>query len=201
MEKFKIKVLDFFGTIAMRLMLALDDIRDTIITIVITVVVCLVLTNFFFMPVRVEGTSMYPTLSDESFGFTSIISRRVDGIERFDIVVIHLEDENENLVKRVIGLPGETLWYINGTLYIDGEPIEEDFLDDEYVQQQLEETLAPYFTSDVTSITLGEDEYYCLGDNRLVSLDSRYYGTFSSDQIVSVGIFIIWPFSDLGFAQ
>lgn len=79
------------------------------------------------MPIVVNGSSMYPTLQDKSYGFSNIFSRRVSGIERFDIVVVYLESRDENLVKRVIGLPNETITFTNDTLYVNGTPIDQPF--------------------------------------------------------------------------
>ncbi len=200
MESIRLKITELVAAAFMWILIYLDDIKDMIVTVVTTMIVCLIITRFFFMPVRVKGTSMYPTLYNGSIGFSSIISRRVSGIERFDIVIIYVEEKDENLVKRVIGMPGETISYNKGTLYIDGDPIEEYFLDDEYVKQQVELSYHDYFTDDFT-YTLAEDEYYCLGDNRLVSSDSRFYGPFNSKDIISKDIFIIYPFEKFGLAE
>ncbi len=200
MESIRLKITELVAAAFMWILIYLDDIKDMIVTVVTTMIVCLIITRFFFMPVRVKGTSMYPTLYNGSIGFSSIISRRVSGIERFDIVIIYVEEKDENLVKRVIGMPGETISYNKGTLYIDGDPIEEYFLDDEYVKQQVELSYHDYFTDDFT-YTLADDEYYCLGDNRLVSSDSRFYGPFNSKDIISKDIFIIYPFEKFGLAE
>ncbi len=200
MESIRLKITELVAAAFMWILIYLDDIKDMIVTVVTTMIVCLIITRFFFMPVRVKGTSMYPTLYNGSIGFSSIISRRVSGIERFDIVIIYVEEKDENLVKRVIGMPGETISYNKGTLYIDGDPIDEYFLDDEYVKQQVELSYHDYFTDDFT-YTLAEDEYYCLGDNRLVSSDSRFYGPFNSKDIISKDIFIIYPFEKFGLAE
>ncbi len=198
MEKLKIRIADFFGTIILRIMMDLDDILDLVVTGLITVAVCFVVTTFFFMPVRVDGTSMYPMIENKSIGFSSIISRRVSEIERFDIVIIRINEEKENLVKRVVGLPGETVWYVNDTLYVNGAPISEDFLDPVYKQQQKNKWNREDFTGNTDVITLADDEYFCLGDNRIVSIDSRSYGPFKEEQILAKGIFVLWPFDHFG---
>ena len=143
----------------------------------------------------VDGHSMYPTLNDGDRGFSSIIGRTLDGIERFDIVVIKTDEKL--LVKRVIGLPGETVQYSNDHLYIDGVEVAEDFLDSAYMNSEKQRANRSLFTNDLT-ITLGEDEYYCLGDNRIISKDSRYYGPFSNAQISSRGFLRYYPFQSFG---
>lgn len=161
--------------------------------LIICMVSVFIITNFIVRPVQVKGNSMYPTLHDESIGFSDTLGYHIGEIERFDIVIVYIEEKNEYIVKRVIGLPGETVSYLNGNLYINGEYVEEDFLDTSYV-----ESYGEGWMSDVSEITLGDDEYYCLGDNRPHSSDSRYYGPFKKEQIKSKGIFIIWPFTYFG---
>ena len=199
-EKIKLRVLDFFATLFLDVLIYLDDIIESIVTVFVTVVVSLVVVNFFFMPIVVNGSSMYPTLQDKSYGFSNIFSRRVSGIERFDIVVVYLESRDENLVKRVIGLPNETITFTNDTLYVNGTPIDQPFLDEEYVKSIKNSTSSGLFTADFT-ITLGDDEYFCMGDNRLRSADSRVYGAFKQSDIISKGIFIVFPFNLFGPAD
>ncbi len=167
-----------------------NDVKDFIKTFLITAVCVFVFVHFVASPVRVKGSSMYPTLKDGEYGFSNILGTKVSEFKRFDIVVIYIEEKSEYIVKRIIGLPGETISYDNDQLYINGEAVDEPFLDTEY-KNSYEGT----FTEGVEEITLGEDEYYCLGDNRVNSRDSRYYGTFSSKQFTSKGILILWPLS------
>ena len=167
----------------------LGFLKDLAISMAVILLIC----NFIVRPVRVYGDSMYPTLLNGGIGFSNVIGMKTGELERFDIAIIYVEEKNENLVKRVIGLPGETLSYRNGQLYINGQAVDEPFLDQAYGEQ-----CGPYFMSDIPEITLGEDEYYCLGDNRPASSDSRYYGPFKKDQIRSKGVLILWPFSDFG---
>ncbi|MDO5108870.1 MAG: signal peptidase I [Erysipelotrichaceae bacterium] len=149
--------------------------------------------NFILRPIQVKGSSMYPTLTNGAVGVSNLLGYRMDGISRFDIVIIYMEDKNEYLVKRCIGLPGETIHAADGIVYINGEPVDQEFLNTEYA-----ETFDGVFMGDFEPVTLGEDEYFCMGDNRPHSTDSRYYGPFSKDMIVSKGVFILFPFSGFG---
>ena len=167
----------------------LGFLRDLAVSMAVILVIC----NFIVRPVRVYGDSMYPTLYDGGVGFSNVIGMKMSGLKRFDIAIIYVEEKNEYLVKRVIGLPGETVSYRFGQLYINGEMMDEPFLDQAYV-----ESCGQYFMSDVSDITLGDDEYYCLGDNRPASSDSRYYGPFKKENIRSKGVLILWPFADFG---
>ena len=149
--------------------------------------------KFIVQPIEVKGSSMYPTLQDGSYGITNVIGRRTGHIERFDIAIIYIKDRNEYLVKRVVGLPGETISYTDGVLYVDGAPVNETFFDEAYVS-----TYGADFMRDIEPVTLKEDEYYCLGDNRPHSFDSRVYGPFKEDVIVAKGALILFPLAEFG---
>ena len=128
------------------------------------ILVVVLIKTFVVSPIRVNGASMDPTLSDKDIMLLDEISYRFSDIERFDIVVV--KEEDEYLIKRVIGLPGETVEYKNDKLYIDGKYVKEDFKHKE--------------TFDF-STTLGKDEYFIMGDNRTNSTDSRVFGPISRD--------------------
>ena len=172
------------------------EIKDLLITFVVCFIAVWTITNFVVKPVQVDGDSMYPTLEDQERGFSSVISKHFD-IERFDIVVVESQsDSNVYWVKRVIGLPNETISCVNDVIYIDGKAIEQDFLDENYVAS--EKQIFGSFTRDFGPIVLGENEYFLMGDNRNHSTDSRSVGAFSKEDITSVGIFVYFPFSEFG---
>ena len=149
-------------------------------------IIVLILINFVFMPCVVNGSSMYPTYTEGDYGYSFIITKKL-GIHRFDTAVIKTDStvKEKLLVKRVIGLPGETVEYKDNQLYINGTYVEEPFLKD--------------VTTQDLKITLSDNEYYCLGDNRNVSRDSRFYGPFDGGQIVSTHLLVIYPFTSFGF--
>lgn len=134
----------------------------------------LLILEFICHPVMVNGNSMYPTLEDGQIGITNVIAK--NNLKRFDIVCIQTEEKI--LVKRVIGMPNEKIEYKDNNLYIDGVLMQESYLQ-------------PNVTTPNLIIQLSDDEYYCLGDNRTVSLDSRYYGPFNQKQIISKNIITI----------
>lgn len=195
----KERLKDYVAVALLWLMMLWEDIKEIIITVVITFLVALAVQTFFFKPVIVDGTSMYPTVNDGDVGFSSVVQKNVAGINRFDIVVVSLDsgEKEKLLIKRVIGLPGDSVEFKNDQLYINGEMMSQDFLDEEYVKNQKEISSSGLFTNDFT-IVLGEDEYFCMGDNRLVSADSRVYGAFSKEKIQSIGIFVLYPFQFFG---
>ena len=162
-------------------------------------ILCLIIAfgikTFIAQPVFVEGSSMYPTLEDGEFGFTNLIGLSLEGVNRGDIVIV--QEGNEYWVKRVIGMPNETIECHNGNVYIDGEVLDEPYLETAYVADL--ENQQGYFTGDFAAVTLADDEYFVMGDNRVVSADSRVVGAFTRDQIVGKGVFVLFPFDQIGY--
>ncbi len=147
----------------------------------IIILIVVFLKAYVISPIRVNGVSMNPTLDDRDIMLLNEVSYYFTDISRFDIVVVRQDDEY--LIKRVVGLPGEEIRYEDDKLYIDGEYIEEDYERKE--------------TSDF-STTLGEGEYFVMGDNRTNSTDSRIFGPVSKDDIIGKTSFTILPFSRFG---
>jgi signal peptidase I len=147
----------------------------------IIILIVVFLKAYVISPIRVNGVSMNPTLDDRDIMLLDEVSYYFTDISRFDIVVVRQDDEY--LIKRVVGLPGEEIRYEDDKLYIDGEYIEEDYERKE--------------TSDF-STTLGEGEYFVMGDNRTNSTDSRIFGPVSKDDIIGKTSFTILPFSRFG---
>lgn len=157
-------------------------IKEVIPYIVIVVVVVLIRT-FIITPVRVDGDSMKNTLKNGDI----LLLYKLSSIDRFDIIVLDEEKDNEKIIKRVIGLPGETVAIKNGKIYINDKVI-----DDEYAYGQ---------TSDYNKVTLKDDEYFILGDNRLISKDSRYFGPIKENEIKGKIVFRLFPFTKIGTVQ
>ena len=161
------------------------EIRIDLLMIAITVIVFFILTNFVFKISNVKGHSMEDSLHENDRCLSFYYD--LNNIQRFDIVVFNVSSEKE-LVKRVIGLPNEEIEYKDNKLYVNGIYIEEEFLDNDAI------------TSDF-KVILKDNEYYCLGDNRTNSNDSRFYGPINKDSIVSSHIFRFYPFNRIGFMK
>ena len=157
-------------------------IKEVIPYIVIVVVVVLIRT-FIITPVRVDGDSMKNTLKNGDI----LLLYKLGSIDRFDIIVLDEEKDNEKIIKRVIGLPGETVAIKKGKIYINDKVI-----DDEYAYGE---------TSDYNKVTLRDDEYFILGDNRLISKDSRYFGPIKDNEIKGKIVFRLFPFTKIGTVQ
>ena len=141
---------------------------------------------------QVNGSSMEPTLSDHDNLIVDKISYRFREPERFDIIVFPFQyEEDVYYIKRIIGMPGETVFIdTDGTIYIDGEVLAEGY--------GKEVILSPGRAGE--PVTLGEDEYFVLGDNRNNSSDSRdpSVGNIHRDQIVGKAWVRIWSFDKFG---
>ncbi|WP_277489577.1 MULTISPECIES: signal peptidase I [unclassified Breznakia] len=178
------------------------EILDFVRMILICFVFVFLCVKFVFRPVTVDGNSMYPTLVDQEFGFSNVFSTFVSDIKRFEVVVVYNEETDKLWVKRVIGLPGETVQYKSNKLYINGEIVEETFFDQEYVNSKTNNG-NELFTSDYGPITLKEDEYFLCGDNRQISKDSRSpsVGPFKKNAIVSKYVIVLYPFDEMGIVS
>lgn len=157
-------------------------IKEVIPYIVIVVVVVLIRT-FIITPVRVDGDSMKNTLKNGDI----LLLYKLSSIDRFDIIVLDEEKDNEKIIKRVIGMPGESVAIKKGKIYINDKVI-----DDEYAYGE---------TSDYNKVTLRDNEYFILGDNRLISKDSRYFGPIKDNEIKGKIVFRLFPFTKIGTVQ
>ncbi|HIR28665.1 MAG TPA: signal peptidase I [Candidatus Choladousia intestinigallinarum] len=147
--------------------------------------------NYVAERTRVQGESMYDTLSDGDNLIVDKISYRFTSPKRYDIIVFPFQyQEDTYYIKRIIGLPGETVQIYDGDIYINGSRLEEDYGYEKIRNSGLASE----------PITLGEDEYFVLGDNRNNSSDSREpsVGNVTRDQIIGRAIFRIWPLNRLG---
>lgn len=144
--------------------------------------------TFIVTPVRVNGTSMYSTLKDGEIMILNKINYWFNDIKRFDIVVV--ETENNKIIKRVIGLPGETLKYEDNILYIDGQEVKEPYL---------KEKTEDFNISKLDYKKIPQDCYFVMGDNRDNSNDSRIIGCVKRDQIKGKTSLVIFPFKNAGY--
>lgn len=167
----------------------------TVIYIGIVLIITILVICFVGQRTKVSGPSMYPTLHDGDNLIVDKISYRFHDPERFDVVIFPYEYEKRTYyIKRVIGLPGETVQIdYEGNIYIDGEILEEDY--------GYEAMVSPGIAEE--PITLAEDEYFVLGDNRNNSTDSRVaeVGPVHKDRIIGRAWIRIFPFKDAGLVK
>ena len=180
------------------------EVFDWLRTICIGVLAGVFIVVFLVQRDDVYGSSMQPTLTQGDILFTQKLSTYFDTFKRGDIVVLdgsNMEGytKTEYLIKRVVGLPGETIRIADGNVYIKPAASTEFYL--------LQENYLPEGTKTIVmddgkskgydEITLGENEYYCMGDNRPVSNDSRNLGPFTADRIIAVAVIRVFPLNEI----
>ena len=149
---------------------------------IIIIIVVIIIRTFIFTPVVVNGPSMMNTLHNGDVMILDKIGMKLGGIKRFDIVVI--QTGKTKIIKRVIGMPGETISYHDNKLYINGKEVSDNHSNE--------------VTYDFEEVKIPDGEYYVLGDNRTDSVDSRILGTIPKNEILGHATFIIYPFNRFG---
>jgi signal peptidase I len=158
--------------------------RDLLIAIGLALVIIV----FLYQPVKVEGTSMAPLLSDQERIFINKFVYRFEPIQRGDVVVFWYPlDRSKSFIKRVIALPGETVEIRQGILSVNGQVIPEP-----YVPPQYEDV------SDFGPVRVPKDSYFVMGDHRISSNDSRVFGPVASRFIYGRAVFAYWPVDHFG---
>lgn len=172
----------------------LKEILSTSLYLLVVLVVTFLVITFVGQRTRVSGDSMTPTLENNDNLIVDKITYRFREPERFDIIVFPYRYDKTYYIKRIIGMPGETI-YIDksGNIYIDGEILEESY----------GKEVIHYQGRAAEPITLGEDEYFVMGDNRNGSSDSREedVGNISRDDIIGRAWLRIYPFNKFGFLK
>lgn len=158
-----------------------NKILKEVVPYILIIIVVLAIKRFVISPIKVNGASMFPTLKNNDMMILNETSYYLKKVKRFDIVVV--DTKEELIIKRVIGLPGETISYQDNQLYINGKKVEDKN--------------AYGITDDFEPITL-KDEYFVMGDNRQNSADSRVYGPFKKKDIRGKTNFIFLPFDRMG---
>lgn len=155
---------------------------------ILVIIAVIAIRVFIFDPVRVDGPSMNNTLVDGEIIIINKIGYRKKEIQRYDIVVIKTDDKK--IIKRVIGLPNETIEIKDNKVYADGVE-----LDNSFTSSYSDD----FSIKDIGLNKIPGDSYFVLGDNRNISLDSRYkeLGVVKKDQIVGKATLVVWPFNKI----
>ena len=179
------------------------EVLDWLRTICIGVLAGIFIVVFLVQRDNVYGDSMKPTLSSGDVIYAQKISTYFHSYKRGDIVILDGHDmegyySKEYLVKRIVGLPGETVKIEDGNVYIKPADSSEFYLlQENYLPEGTKTTMMDDAMKKGNEIVLGEDEYYCLGDNRPVSNDSRNLGPFTADRIKGVAIIRVFPLNEV----
>ena len=158
--------------------------RDLVISLAISAFIVI----FLYQPVKVEGTSMMPSLDDQERIFVNKFVYRLESIQRGDIVVFRYpRDPSKSFIKRVIGLGGDRIRISAGLTYVNDKPIREDYVPGIYMDER------PY-----REITVPQNCYFVMGDHRILSNDSRDFGPVKSSFIYGKAVFGYWPMEKMG---
>lgn len=162
------------------------EMMEWVKSIAIALVAAMLIRTFLFSMVRVDGDSMLETLKDGDVMFVTMFDRYIGDFERGEVVICNYPNAKGYRVKRVIGLPGDTIEVRDQVTYVNGEAQTE-----EYVEHLPRSNYGP--------VTLGEDEYFLMGDNRTVSKDSRHseVGPIVEKEIVGVVRAVVFPFDSI----
>ena len=174
---------------------------DLLETLAISLAIFLVVYIFFIQPHRVDGLSMYPNLKDGEYLLSDKMSYRFNEPQRGDVVIFHAPRaacytfSECDFIKRIIGLPGETVELRDGVFYINGEGLMEPYISEgvRTMANGINDALAPGKV-----IVLADDEYIVVGDNREDSSDSRSWGQIRRDDILGKAFFSYWPPETIG---
>jgi signal peptidase I len=161
--------------------------RDLLIAIGLALVIIV----FLYQPVKVEGTSMAPLLSDQERIFINKFVYRFEPIHRGDVVVFWYPlDRSKSFIKRVVGLPGESVEIRLGKVYVNAHLVPEPYVPSQYAD-----------LSDYGPIRVPPDSFFVMGDHRISSNDSRVFGPVQSRYIYGRAVFAYWPVDHFGFLQ
>ena len=168
------------------------ELREWIVSFVAALVLVVIIRSFLFTIIRVDGPSMSDTLLDGDALFVNVLDMKLNQPERFDVVICRFPNRSDQYVKRVIGLPGDTLSVRGGVLYINDQPIEEPFLSEARTVRfdKASNSFGP--------VRIPEGCYYVMGDNRDDSNDSRNVGMITEDMFIGKVEYIIFPFHRIG---
>lgn len=166
------------------------QIIKNIMSYVLIILIAVLIKIYIFSPVRVNGTSMSPTLEDGDIMILNEIGYYLNGIDRFDIAVANID--GEKLIKRVIGLPGEKIEYRDNKLYVNDELVVENFK---------HEDTDDFSLSKFNVEVIPDNHYFLVGDNRGNSKDSRIIGFVHKSKIMGKTKLIVYPFGRTSTVQ
>lgn len=166
---------------------------DLLQTVLLAASIFLVIYIFFFRPFQVSGESMYPTFENKEYILTNLIGLKFTDPQRGDVIVFKAPtDEEKDFIKRVIGEPGDTVMLSEGLVYVNGELLDEST----YLSSDVR-TYGGSFLHENEPVTVPEDHYLVMGDNRPFSSDSREWGLVEEQAIIGTSFFVYWPVNEM----
>lgn len=170
-----------------------NEILSWVKSFAFALIIAFICKQFLFTPSTVFGESMLPTFENED----RVIVSKTSAIQRFDLIIFDAPDqEDKNYIKRVIGLPGDRIEMKDDVLYINGEAFDES-----YLQGNRGDNPFGKLTGDFSLKEVPKDSLFVMGDNRLHSKDSRYFGFISSDSVIGEVKFRFYPIQSIGIPE
>ena len=170
---------------------------DTVQSLLIAASFFLVIYIFIARPFQVSGDSMYPNFKNNEYILTNLISLKFAGPKRGDVVVFKAPPEpDKDFIKRVIGLPGDTVMIKNNNVYINGQILDES----SFLKPDVN-TFGGNFLAEGQTITVPKGEYFVMGDNRPYSSDSREWGFVPKANLIGLSFFAYWPPGETGLIK
>ncbi len=164
----------------------LSDVWEILETLIIASIAIFLIYKYVAQPFVVEGASMQPNFYTGDYLLVDEITFKLEHPERGEVIVFrNPQDTKEFFIKRVIGLPGDTIIVGNGTIYVNGKQVNQSYLP------------AGMTTPGNETVVLGSNQYFVVGDNRIVSYDSRSWGPLNSNLIVGIVRLRFWPLDEL----
>ncbi|MGO1433477.1 MAG: signal peptidase I [Ruoffia tabacinasalis] len=173
----------------------INELVSIIFAVLVAVLIFLALRHYVLQPFQVEGSSMEPQLHNQD----QMVMLRNNEIERFDVVVFpDPRGSGDSYVKRIIGQPGDELYFSNDTLYLNNQAVEEPYLEPlkSETEGKFTEDFSLWDTLGLTQVP--EGYYFVMGDNRPYSGDSRQFGLIQAEDIQGVTNFVYFPFERFG---
>lgn len=166
---------------------------DTVQTLLLVFIVFLVIYIFLFRPFQVSGNSMYPTFHDKEYILTNIITLKLGDPQRGDVIVFKApNDPEKDYIKRVIGVPGDTISVNNGSVYVNGA-----LLDQSAYLPPPTKTYGGSFLKENITVVVPQKSYFVMGDNRFGSSDSREWGFVPLKSIIGKSLLVYWPLNKM----
>lgn len=169
---------------------------DVIEVIVFAIAIFLFIYLLVFQPHKIKGDSMQPNYPNGEYLLTDKVKYRFDKPQRGDVVVFEAPGtDGEEYIKRIIGLPGEKISVSNGQVYINDK-----LLNEKYLSSTLK-TSSGNFLSEGKTVTIPDEKYIVMGDNRVASSDSRAWGFITKEEITGRAWFVYWPIKSMGLVK
>lgn len=166
---------------------------DLMQTILLALSIFLVIYIFLFRPFQVSGESMFPTFKNREYILTNLIGLRFSKPQKGDVIVFHAPpDPEKDFIKRVMGLPGDTIYLKEGFVYVNDQKVDEN----RYLKSDVR-TFGGAFLKEGEKIVIPQGNYIVMGDNRPFSSDSREWGFLPKDKIIGTSLFVYWPISNM----